>query len=320
MHRIDGAGATVDNKFTEGDPVGGVQATVVTDDWLNDVQEELMSVLTAGGIPPVKGTQDQVLKAVKAMVAGAPTVQGAFKKLQGSTTGLNASISVSADEIVVASSANLYATLRGVAVAINSAASGANGLDTGSLAASTWYSTWIIWNGTTVSGLISLSATAPTLPSGYTHRARTGWIRTDGTANKYPLSWIQIGRKSSYKVAAGSNVVGCPVISSGSQGNISTPTWLAVSTAAVVPPTAASIDLVMSIHAPTTSSGNAIAAPNNAHGAFNSAANPPQLALGVAAAYDSSSKANFMLESTNIYYASNNTTAALQCVGWEDNL
>lgn len=64
MHRIDGPGATADNKFTEGDPVGGVQATVVTDDFLNDVQEELMSVLTAAGVAPVKGTQDQVFKSL----------------------------------------------------------------------------------------------------------------------------------------------------------------------------------------------------------------------------------------------------------------
>ncbi|MFL1387471.1 hypothetical protein ACI77F_07340 [Pseudomonas tritici] len=64
MHRIDGPGATVDNKFTEGDPVGGIQATVVTDDWLNDVQEEVMSVLSAGGVTPVKGTQDQLLQSL----------------------------------------------------------------------------------------------------------------------------------------------------------------------------------------------------------------------------------------------------------------
>lgn len=60
MHRIDGAGATVDNKFTDGDPVAAIQATLVTGDWLNDVQEELMSILTAGGVTPVKGTQNQV--------------------------------------------------------------------------------------------------------------------------------------------------------------------------------------------------------------------------------------------------------------------
>ncbi|MCE1117463.1 gp53-like domain-containing protein [Pseudomonas sp. NMI795_08] len=65
MHRIDGSGATVDNKFTEGDPVGGIQATVVTDSWLNAVQEELLAVLTAAGIAPLKSSQNQVLAALR---------------------------------------------------------------------------------------------------------------------------------------------------------------------------------------------------------------------------------------------------------------
>lgn len=67
MHRIDGPGATVDNRFTEGDPVSGIQATVVTDDFLNDVQEEIISVLAAAGITPVKGTQDQLYKAISGL-------------------------------------------------------------------------------------------------------------------------------------------------------------------------------------------------------------------------------------------------------------
>lgn len=70
MHRIDGPGATVDNRFTDGDPVGGVQATMVTDDWANDVQEELMSILAAGGVAPVKGTQNQVLSALTTLIRG----------------------------------------------------------------------------------------------------------------------------------------------------------------------------------------------------------------------------------------------------------
>jgi hypothetical protein len=61
MHRIDGPGATVDNKFTDGDPVGGVPATLVTDDWLNDIQENLMAVLAAAGVAPVKGNSGQLL-------------------------------------------------------------------------------------------------------------------------------------------------------------------------------------------------------------------------------------------------------------------
>lgn len=41
MFRIDSEGATVDNKFTEGDPQLGVPATVVSADWLNSTQEEI---------------------------------------------------------------------------------------------------------------------------------------------------------------------------------------------------------------------------------------------------------------------------------------
>jgi hypothetical protein len=70
MHRIDGPGATVDNKFTDGNPTGGVSATVVTDDWLNDVQEELLSILAAVQITPVKGTQNQVLAAIRRLSGG----------------------------------------------------------------------------------------------------------------------------------------------------------------------------------------------------------------------------------------------------------
>lgn len=88
MHRIDGPGATVDNRFTDGDPVGGVQATMVTDDWANDVQEELMSILTAGGIAPVKGTQDQVLKAIRKLQEGKITSFAATATLTASDLGL----------------------------------------------------------------------------------------------------------------------------------------------------------------------------------------------------------------------------------------
>lgn len=69
MHRIDGPGATVDKKFTEGNPSGGVQATGVGAAWLNDIQEELMSILTAAGIAPIKGVQNQVLTAIQGIVS-----------------------------------------------------------------------------------------------------------------------------------------------------------------------------------------------------------------------------------------------------------
>jgi len=59
MHRIDGAGATADNKFTEGDAATGVAATVVTDDWLNATQEEIAHVIeqTGGALDKLNNTQ-----------------------------------------------------------------------------------------------------------------------------------------------------------------------------------------------------------------------------------------------------------------------
>lgn len=68
MHRIDGAGATVGNLFTEGNPALGIPATVVTDDWANDVQEEIVNVILDQGIALVKGTQTQLLAAIKSIV------------------------------------------------------------------------------------------------------------------------------------------------------------------------------------------------------------------------------------------------------------
>jgi hypothetical protein len=64
-------------------------------------------------------------------------------------------------------------------------ASGANGLDTGLEAISTWYSVWVIYNPATrtQASLLSLSATAPTMPTGYTIKRRVGWARNDADGN-----------------------------------------------------------------------------------------------------------------------------------------
>jgi hypothetical protein len=69
MHRIDGAGA-VDGLFTEGSPATGQEATVLTADWLNEVQENLVDLITFAGIALVKGDYTQVRDAVVALVAG----------------------------------------------------------------------------------------------------------------------------------------------------------------------------------------------------------------------------------------------------------
>jgi hypothetical protein len=68
---------------------------------------------------------------------------------------------------------------------INGAVTGANGLDTGSLANNTWYAVHAIGDSTnyeTGAALLSTSATAPSLPSGYNVFRRIGWALTNGSA------------------------------------------------------------------------------------------------------------------------------------------
>jgi len=57
-------------------------------------------------------------------------------------------------------------------ITVDIAASGANGLDTGSEAVSTWYYLYLIYNPSTdtEAGLFSASASSPTMPSGYTKK------------------------------------------------------------------------------------------------------------------------------------------------------
>lgn len=250
-----------------------------------------------------------------ALAGTSSSVQGAFKNLQASATGTNATVTVSADELVVENASNAYQTLRSVSLSINSAASGANGLDTGTLATSTWYSLWVIWNGTTTAGLMSLSATAPTLPSGYTHKARVGWIRTDASGNKYPLSFKQIGRSVQYVVASGTNVASVPIMAAGSLGSVSTPTWSAVAVGGYVPSTASKIKISLGGGSGSTVS---IAAPNNAYSGYASTTNPPPISTNGS---QQMSVAEFVIESSNISYASNSgSNGYLTCLGWEDGL
>lgn len=73
MHRIDGAGATPDNRFTDGDPASATPATVVTDSWLNSVQEEIINVILDPSIsPPIvlnKAANNQLVLAIKRLAS-----------------------------------------------------------------------------------------------------------------------------------------------------------------------------------------------------------------------------------------------------------
>ena len=69
MHRIDHETATSDHKFTEGNPTIPVPATVVTDDWLNAVQEELVAVITGAGLELEKSDNTQLWQAIGQIIS-----------------------------------------------------------------------------------------------------------------------------------------------------------------------------------------------------------------------------------------------------------
>ncbi|WP_419900680.1 gp53-like domain-containing protein [Roseomonas sp. USHLN139] len=56
--------------FTEGDPVGGIPATVVPAWWLNGIQEELAGIIEAAGLTPLASDNTQVLTALRRLMAG----------------------------------------------------------------------------------------------------------------------------------------------------------------------------------------------------------------------------------------------------------
>lgn len=68
MHRIDVPTATVDNKFTEGNPGTGVPATKVSADIMNAVQEEVVYVIEQAGIALNKADNTQLRAAIQKMI------------------------------------------------------------------------------------------------------------------------------------------------------------------------------------------------------------------------------------------------------------
>jgi len=78
--------------------------------------------------------------------------------------------------------------------------SGTNGLDTGTIAASTWYHVFVIQRSDTlvVDVLFSLSATSPTLPTSYTQFRRIGSFRTN--ASSQIIAFTQNGNEFLWSV------------------------------------------------------------------------------------------------------------------------
>lgn len=79
MHRIDTATATIDNKFTLGNPGAGIAATDWGEDWPNSIQEEVCNVIEASGIALSKLTNTQLLEAIRRLTMSTGDVKFSIK-------------------------------------------------------------------------------------------------------------------------------------------------------------------------------------------------------------------------------------------------
>lgn len=247
------------------------------------------------------------------------TTVGEYRALKISATGTNASVTVTAAEIVLEDSANSYVTARALSATINTATTGANGLDAGSVAANTWYAVFAIAKADgTKAALASLSATAPTLPSGYTFAARVGWFRTDGTGNKYPLAFAQNGPRAKWLPTAGSNVTTPRQMASGTAGtgdysNITAAAAVAVANFAPSTATEALVRLALD-----NSTGSAAAAESTAY--QGSAGSYWPISINSEAGVGVALPAALPILGANIYWFSGAAGSLLFSEGWVDNI
>lgn len=118
-------------------------------------------------------------EALNAVPGGAATAAAVNLVVQNNAGTPASKVDVAADELVLSDDKGQQFRARSVAVTIDIATNGANGLEIGAAeATSTWYYIWALYNPATgaVAGLLSTSATSPKAPADYTYKALVGEV------------------------------------------------------------------------------------------------------------------------------------------------
>lgn len=247
--------------------------------------------------------------------AAVGNVSPGFANLKVAVTS-NSAVQITVDSIAAFTSGGVGQIGRTINVSANLSNSGANGLDTGVEAATTFYFVWLIYNPTTSTwaSLLSLSAGSPTLPTGYTYKARVGAVFNDGSSNLWRT--LQYGRR--VQIITGTNPTTPVVITTGTQGSTTTPTYVAFSLANFVPATAGAAWFGTM----KGSNQQIILAPNSTYGNVGSSTDPPFVS-GDSTNEHADARAvsvSMVLETLNVYWAAGGSGCALTIQGWEDNL
>lgn len=244
--------------------------------------------------------------------ATAPLCGATGLKIINNTGTPNTIINMSANSAVMVTTAGAVINRSSVALtAINistgTVTSTANGMDGEAPGTSAWLYIWMIDNGSAAAGLVSTSSTAPTMPSGYTYKCRMGAMRVDGSGNL--LRTLQYGNKGQYVINSATNTtVTATRMANGVAGNPATACDQAVAVGNYVPATATSIR-------GWAGTGTYIVCPNPN---WNVTINSAPLPASASAVTADSRMFNFVLESTNIYWASNAANSAVNVLGWKD--
>jgi len=296
--RFAGNASNANLNGQNGGPIGGgAMATNMT------IREVGVGIQGAPGVPGAAGPNN------------AASVVG--RRVTNDVTTPATKVSLSAVSAALANAAGAITLVNAPNVTVDlttgASVSTANGMDGHARGATAWIYLYLI--ATAAGAVAGLGSTfgpptgGPTLPSGYTSWVYMGAMRVDGSGNL--LRTLQLGNRSQY-VNTGA---GLPVICSGVQGSISTPTYVAQPVAAFVPPSANFIRLVPS----TDGNVFVMVAPNANYGPSANYTNPPPIKIpgDAGSGGGSSMTAQLLLESGNIYVATNGN-AHIFCLGWDD--
>ncbi len=116
----------------------------------------VMWCIKAWNAPVNQGNIDIAVLADDVQKVRTLTIQGAYNGIIIWAGGLNSVVSLRVGEVLVKDSAGTATRLNALSSSINLATVGANGLDAGALAASSFYSVWAIANGATKAGIAAL--------------------------------------------------------------------------------------------------------------------------------------------------------------------
>lgn len=223
-----------------------------------------------------------------------------------STAGV-ATCAYTADQVVMQTAGGTARVVNSLSATLNLATTNAvNGRESPGTDAGGWWYVYAISNGTTNGVWLAASATAPTLPSGYTYYARIGVAYNNGVAL---FGFAVTQRNNEYAYAAAQAIAG-----GGISGNVNTPTYTAYDVVSnqIVPATACGIQLGLHL---TSAGGVAVAMANNGHNSYNNTTNPPPMMMN---STNTNVNARLLLESDNVYYAFSSTNAYLRCYGFTD--